>query len=160
MSKKKWLQHNIPFTCACAVYLIFSLWGEGRDQFENTAFQTKRNSNKDGEKGRDSRVVERFFFFNWSILSLRKNPQQTLSLLPQIQELPLEIPAKQECTRADLENVGLACQTGAMHSEELKASLGLLLLTWTLQAGSVKSRKANEITICTNTHMLMDIKLI
>lgn len=35
---------------------------------------------------------------------------------------------------------------------ELKASLSLLLMTWTLHAGSVKGRKENYITICTNTH--------
>lgn len=50
MSKKKQLQHNIPFTCACAIYLILRLWGKGRDLLENIAFQTKK---KDGEKGRE-----------------------------------------------------------------------------------------------------------
>lgn len=104
--------------------------GEGRDQFENIAFQTK--SNKDGEKGRELTYPQ-----------FKKNPQQTLSFLPHIQELPLQNPAKQECTRADLENVGLGYQTGAMHSEELRASPGLLLLTSTPQLGSVKGRKAN-----------------
>lgn len=36
---------------------------------------------------------------------------------------------------------------------ELKASLSLLLMTWTLHAGSVKGRKENYITICTNTQI-------
>lgn len=41
-------------------------------------------------------------------------------------------------------------QNWPTHSLELKASLNLLLMTWTLPAGSVKGRKVNYITVCTN----------
>lgn len=120
MSKKQELQHNIPFTCACAIYLISSLWAREQIYLITLLSRQKIESNKGGKKGRE--LI----------------PPQCL--LPQIQELTWK-------------------RSAQVIRLELKASLSLLLMTWTLHAGSVKGRKENHITICTNTHTLVNLNL-